>query len=69
MSVKELADKVGLDGKDMSLGFRSQPTLDALRKDLWDGYQLGITGTPTFLIEGELYVGEIPSEIINKAIE
>ena len=69
VSVKELADKVGLDGKDMSLGFRSQPTLDALRKDLWDGYQLGITGTPTFLIEGELYVGEIPSEIINKAIE
>jgi len=37
--------------------------------DIRDGLKLGITGTPAFVIDGKAYLGQLPPEIIKKAIE
>ncbi len=37
-----------------------------LKHDIAVGLDLGITGTPTYVIDGNLYLGNIPSEILEK---
>ena len=36
---------------------------DKLRIDIRDGLKLGINGTPGYIIDGEVYVGNVPAEV------
>ena len=40
-----------------------------LRKDIRDGIKLGIQGTPSFFINGRVYEGSIPVEILKPVLE
>jgi protein-disulfide isomerase len=40
-----------------------------LRKDIIDALKLGITGTPSFVIDGKVYQGQIPPEILKKIMD
>jgi protein-disulfide isomerase len=40
-----------------------------LQHDIVAGIKLGISGTPAYLIEGVLYLGQIPPGKIKSAIE
>jgi protein-disulfide isomerase len=68
IKVKDLADKVGLDFPELIRSLHSKSILNALRIDLWEGYKLGITGTPSYVINGKVYKGQIPPEILNSVI-
>lgn len=40
-----------------------------LLADIKDGIKLGITGTPAYVIDGKVYLGQIPPEIFDKALK
>ena len=67
--IKELADSTGLDPKELAASLTHPTTQELLRRDIWRGMKLGITGTPAFVIEGEVYQGNIPPEILKKIME
>lgn len=39
-----------------------------LRKDIEDGIKIGLSGTPGYLINGQVYLGQIPAEVLRKYI-
>ena len=64
--LKEIADKTGLDINELAAAL-THPAVNArLYRDIREGMKLKITGTPAFLIEGQLYQGQIPAEILKK---
>ena len=69
ISTKSLADQLDLDPKVLAGFMRDPATNYRLRHDIWTGNKLGITGTPAFLIDGEIYQGQIPPEILKKGLE
>jgi protein-disulfide isomerase/uncharacterized membrane protein len=69
IKIKELAEKMQLDFRELQESLHNKKMIDTLKVDLWDGFKLGIRGTPAYVINGKVYRGKIPSEIINRAIE
>ncbi|MBN1932227.1 MAG: thioredoxin domain-containing protein [Desulfobacterales bacterium] len=68
IEVKELAEKVGLDLKALSYSRYDRNVRLKLIKDIKDGLKLGIGGTPSYVIDGKMYVGQIPADIIKKIL-
>ena len=64
--LKEIADKTGLDINELSAALTHPAIQERLRRDIWDGMKLKITGTPAFLIDGHVYQAQIPAEILKK---
>jgi uncharacterized membrane protein/protein-disulfide isomerase len=65
LNIQEVAEKTGLDFKDMRHVFYDQGLWDILWNDIKDGiatYKL--TGTPAFIINGQTYSGQIPADIL-----
>lgn len=69
INVGELAEKTGVDWRRLA----AAPDIKSLRykvkRDIYDGIDLGITGTPAYVIDGEVYQGRIPVEMIRKAMK
>lgn len=40
----------------------------ALAKDIWDGIKLKITGTPAYCIEGQVYLAQVPAEVLRRVM-
>ncbi len=69
IDIKELAKKTGLDSKELSSAIYNNNIRRALWLDIKDGLKIGITGTPSYVINGKLYVGEIPADVLKKIID
>jgi uncharacterized membrane protein len=69
IEIKELAEKVGLNYEELKRTMSDRETQIDLRRDIWKGNKLRITGTPAYVIDGEIYQGQIPPEIIKKGLE
>uniref|UniRef100_UPI00405769D4 vitamin K epoxide reductase/DsbA family protein n=1 Tax=Candidatus Electronema sp. TaxID=2698783 RepID=UPI00405769D4 len=67
--LQKIADKTGLDRNELSAALLHPDIAELLRRDIWQGMKLGITGTPAFLIDGQVYQGNIPPEILKKVAE
>jgi uncharacterized membrane protein/predicted DsbA family dithiol-disulfide isomerase len=68
IDIKELAQAVGLNAKELSRAVYDSKIQNKLKKDIADALKFGITGTPSFVIDGKLYRGQIPPEIIKKVM-
>ncbi len=68
IKIRELAQTVGLDYEALKRTMSERKTQTELRRDIWQGNKLKITGTPAYVIDGELYQGHIPPEIIKKGL-
>jgi uncharacterized membrane protein/protein-disulfide isomerase len=68
ISVRAVAEKVGLDFEALSGAIDNRGIQRRLMKDLWDGFQLKITGTPTFVVNGEVHRGQVPPSILEMAL-
>ncbi len=64
--LQKIADKTGLDVNELAASLTHPDIAELLRRDIWQGMKLGITGTPAFLIDGQVYQGSIPPEILKK---
>jgi protein-disulfide isomerase len=66
---KRFADQLKLNPKLFGLCLDSGRHKAAVQSDIDDGTRLGITGTPSFFINGRLLVGAQPLETFRKIIE
>jgi protein-disulfide isomerase len=69
LDLKQLAEQTGLDLSGMRSALTRRPDLlRKLARDIGDGFKLGITGTPAFVIDGEVHLGHIPPALLNAAL-
>jgi len=66
---KRFADQLKLEPKGFAACLESGRHQAAVQLDIEDGARLGITGTPTFFINGRLLVGNQPVDNFKKIIE
>lgn len=52
---RTFAEEIGLDLEQYDADYASDEVLERVRKDVADGEELGIRGTPTFYVDGELF--------------
>jgi protein-disulfide isomerase len=64
INMKSLAEQCDLSGKDLPGILKKPSILLKLVKDIREGMTLGIGATPGYLIEGKVYIGQIPPDIL-----
>ncbi len=67
--LKEIAQQLGLDVPAFEACFAANKYQAAIEKDFAEGEALGITGTPTFFINGRMLRGAQPMEVFVRVIE
>ena len=68
-SLTALAEEAGLDTSKFEEDLESARYENVVQADFEEGQGLGISGTPTFFINGEVLVGLQPLETFERAIE
>jgi protein-disulfide isomerase/uncharacterized membrane protein len=68
ISTNELAKILNMDSNQLARSINDRSIRYRVKHDIYTGNKLGITGTPAYLIEGEIYQGQIPPEIIKKIL-
>lgn len=63
------AQDLGLDGESLRLCLESEQFGELIRQDQWDGQQAGVQGTPSFLVNGQLFAGAYPYQVFEEIIE
>ncbi len=69
IDVTALAQTVGLDPEGLQNSLKDPVLWQKLRSDLTDGFKLGVSGTPTFVLNGRLYEGHLPPEIFSRIVD
>ncbi len=69
ISIQDVADQTGLDREEMVGIFNSNDLWQQLWKDIKDGLEHGMNGTPGYIINGEVYVGQVPPAILKKYLK
>jgi protein-disulfide isomerase len=69
ISVKELSGAMALDPSEIKRTLNMLSTRYQLHLDLRAGNELGIIGTPAYVIDGKLYQGQLPAETLKKVLE
>jgi protein-disulfide isomerase len=65
----DYADEIGLDSESLKTCLNNHEFEEAVQVDIQEAMQLGFTGTPAFLINGQPLVGAQPFEIFEQAVE
>ena len=68
-NTRTLAEMTGFSGGELAAATGNPQIREFLLHDIRQGMKLGITGTPTYVIDGEVYQGSIPGEILGKIIQ
>ena len=63
------AEELGLDAERFESDLRSEENAAAVAEDFRQGQGQGISGTPTFVVNGHTLVGAQPVEVYERAIE
>lgn len=67
--MKAAAGELGLDQAKFDKCFEDQEFKKAVEKDIEDGQSVGVTGTPTFFVNGRVLSGAQPFEAFKQVIE
>lgn len=67
--ILDIADEIGLHVDQFVTCVNDEASLEEMGEDLTDGYEAGVTGTPTFFVNGEKIEGAIPYELFTQIIE
>jgi len=68
IDIKEISSAAGLNPDQMKKALNDPNIRQKLRSDIQQGLKLGITGTPSYVIENRVYHGMIPAEIFDKIV-
>ena len=68
VEISTIASTLGLTKEEIGMALRNKEYLSTLFKDIKKGLELGITATPTYLINGRTYQGNIPPAVLNDAL-
>ena len=66
VDLETLAKRLALDPEELERAVRYHKLRSYLHKEILDGNRLGIVGTPSFIIDGELYEGQLPEALFKK---
>ena len=66
IKIGEIANSTGLNAKELAASINNAYIKNRLKIDIWYGMRKGVTGTPSYIINGQLYLGELPSHIFSK---
>jgi len=66
---KNIAEMLDLDHRGLANSLKNQNILYHLQKDIQKGLELGLTGTPGYVINNEVYQGYIPDHLLKKGLE
>ena len=64
IGTRELANILDLDSNELARSINDPRNRHRVKHDIYVGNKLGITGTPAYVIDGVIYQGQIPSEIL-----
>lgn len=68
-NTKTLAEMTGFSPSELAEATRHPQIRDFLLYDIRQGMQLGITGTPTYVIDGKVYESSIPANVLEAIIQ
>lgn len=69
LDLNDLSSQTGVDHSGMRKALSNRTDLQMrLVKDIWAGMKLDITGTPAYVIDGEVYLAQIPPEVLRKVV-
>ena len=63
--LREIAETTGLDLNLLKQGLSSKKVRTSLDRDIISGLKHNITSTPTYIIDGQVYTGQIPPQIFD----
>jgi uncharacterized membrane protein len=69
IEIKELAQKLDLNASELARSLSDPGYRYKLQGDIQEGIKLGITGTPAYVIDGKVYLGQIPAEILQTGMK
>jgi uncharacterized membrane protein/protein-disulfide isomerase len=69
LDIKDLAQRSGVNFEGLAASRDNQWIRYKIKRDVLKGIQLGVTGTPTYEMSGDLYEGRIPIQIIKKVLD
>ncbi|MFZ5562544.1 MAG: vitamin K epoxide reductase family protein [Thermodesulfobacteriota bacterium] len=69
VKLKTILDPLGLDAEGLSQAIKRRYLEAFLMQDIYAGLKLGIVATPSYVIDGEVHVGTIPADLLDKAIQ
>lgn len=68
-NTKVIAEKTDMTPGELSAAIQNPTVRKLLQRDIWHGMKLGIIATPSFVIDGEVYTGSIPPDLIKRIIQ
>jgi protein-disulfide isomerase len=68
IDVRELAARLGMDPKTLARSVNDPAARQLLQHDILSALKLQISGTPAFVINENVYLAQIPPEIIRTAL-
>lgn len=68
MNLNKLASRTGLDSKGLARAIYSQKIHQKLKIDIWSALKFRMVGTPSYLVDGKVYQGQLPPETFKKII-
>jgi uncharacterized membrane protein/predicted DsbA family dithiol-disulfide isomerase len=69
INIRDLCSKAGISYEEIKFVFRDYGLWETLRKDVKAGLEYGLTGTPGFVINEEVFLGQIPPDILGKYVQ
>jgi len=69
LNIRKLAEKIGLDYRALSYSINNKIIRYKVKHDIAIGMKLGINGTPGYVIDGKVYLGQIPPEILSRVLD
>lgn len=64
-----VAEQTGLEAAGLIRALKAPVIRDRLLSDVWQGMKLRIVGTPSFVINGNVYAGNIPADVLQKYLK
>jgi predicted DsbA family dithiol-disulfide isomerase len=68
IEIKELAEKLDLNASELARSLNDPGYRYKLQGDVQEGLKLGITGTPAYVIDGKVYLGQIPADVLKNGL-
>jgi uncharacterized membrane protein len=68
IDLNKVADILALNTNGFIRSIRNPEIRRLLRRDIRDGLRIGVTGTPSYLIDGKLYVSNIPPNVLSRVM-
>lgn len=69
ISLKKLAARTGLESDKLARAIISQSMRQRLKVDVWTALKHRMTGTPSFLVNGRVYQGQLPPEVFKNILD